>query len=449
MEKGEIHVAVSLQPTTTSEVSEANSRIPWDRHFVKTEFYHGSSALVNGKVVYNLFSEIDPQQHARERKPISKYYSMSSIFPLEPHMDNVLNQLCQQLETRFIDGQNVGKPANIGEWLLFYSWDAVGAVTFSQPIGYLANGHDFDKTLTNSEKAMDYFSVVGTMPFLDYVFDKNPVVRLGPPGFGTITTISLRHLVDRYQGNDKDYHDPSKPDFLDRFIEVKNANPDTVNDPQIISWLMINMIAGADTTAITIRSALYYSLRTPGVWTRLRSELAAAGLTKDRCPIQYRDCRSVAYLDAIVREALRILPGVSLSLERYVPASGCHLPDGSFLPGGTIVGLNPYLLARNREVWGDDAESFRPERWFRGAGEGEEAFQARLRAMNDADLSFGGGRRICIGKNMGLIQVFKVVATLVTLYDMELVDPEKEWKVTNSWFPRQEGLEVKLSKREW
>lgn len=322
----------------------------------------------------------------------------------------------------------------------------VGAITFSQPIGYLEKGYDFDGTLSNADKAMDYFTAVGTMPFLDRVFDKNPVYRMGPPGFNTITGISIQHLVDRYQGNDKDYHDPESPDFLDKFIEAKNANPDTVPDEQIVSWLMVNMIAGADTTAITIRSALYFSLKKPAVWERLTREILAEGYA-GRTPPAYKEVKAQPYVDAVIREALRMLPGVSMTMERFVPRGGFTLPNGDYLPEGTIVGMSPYILARNRSVYGDDADEFRPERWLQGEGETQDEFQKRLLLMNQTDLAFGGGSRICIGKHMGLFQTYKVLATLITLYEIELADPSKEWKVVNSWFPRQEGLEVKMKRR--
>lgn len=61
----------------------------------------------------------------------------------------------------------------------------VGNVTFSQPIGYLEKGHDFDGTLKNSAKVQDYFSVVGAMRFLDHWLNKNPIIHVGPPGFFT------------------------------------------------------------------------------------------------------------------------------------------------------------------------------------------------------------------------------------------------------------------------
>lgn len=150
----------------------------------------------------------------------------------------------------------------------------------------------------------------------------------------------------------------------------------------------------------------------------------------------------------MIREALRFLPGVAMSLKRYVPSGGYTLPNGEFLPGGTTIGMSPYITNRNRAVFGEDADDFRPERWLRDedSRETEESFQVRLAAMNKADLSFGGGSRACIGKNLGLFQTYKVLATLITLYDFELSE-KADWKVICSWFPRQEGLRVRMKRR--
>ena len=85
----------------------------------QTEFYHGSSAKSNGKIIYNLFSETDHEAHARQKRPISKFYSMNGVLPLEPHMNKVINYFCQRLEEMFIDGLNAGKSCNLGQWLLY------------------------------------------------------------------------------------------------------------------------------------------------------------------------------------------------------------------------------------------------------------------------------------------------------------------------------------------
>ena len=180
------------------------------------------------------------------------------------------------------------------------------------------------------------------------------------------------------------------------------------------------------------------------MWRRLQEEV---GVTGDVVP--FKTARAMPYLDACVREAMRLHPAVGMILERFVPAQGLTLPDGSSVHPGTVVGMNPYVIGRNASVWGKDVDTFRPERWLRdeAGGESEDAFTARLAMMNNSDLTFGAGSRVCIGKNLGLLEVYKVVATLAARYDIELAHPEREWKVINSWFMRQEGLEVRLSKR--
>ncbi len=66
---------------------------------------------------------------------------------------------------------------------------------------------------------------------------------------------------------------------------------------------------------------------------------------------------------AVINEALRIHPSTGTILERYVPAEGVVL-HGQFIPAGTTIGVNAWVMNRNKEVFGDDVEEFRPERWI-------------------------------------------------------------------------------------
>ena len=109
--------------------------------------------------------------------------------------------------------------------------------------------------------------------------------------------------------------------------------------------------------------------------------------------------------------------------------------------------MNPYIIGRNQKLWGDDAEEFRPERWLRAAGEGETAYQDRLRAMKAAELAFGAGARMCTGRHLAMLEVYKMTATLVSRFDIELADPAREWNVVGIWFARQTGLLCRLKRR--
>ena len=105
------------------------------------------------------------------------------------------------------------------------------------------------------------------------------MVRIGPPNLGNITRIAAEHLIARSQGKDPNYNG-KVPDFLQHFLNAKSTHPDLVDDGIIMGYLLVNLLAGADTTAITIRSLFYYVLRTPEVYLKLEKEVLAAGFGK-------------------------------------------------------------------------------------------------------------------------------------------------------------------------
>src|SRR4051812_36264088 len=115
---------------------------------------------------------------------------------------------------------------------------------------------------------------------------------------------------------------------------------------------------------------------------------------------------------------MRLHPSVAFPLERIVPASGLALPDGSLVPAGCAVGINPYITLRNTTIFGSDADAFRPERWLQSPKEGAAAFDARVKAMRSVgDLVFGAGSRICLGRSLALMEIYKLVATLVARFE--------------------------------
>ncbi|KAF5983429.1 cytochrome P450 monooxygenase [Fusarium bulbicola] len=373
---------------------------------------------------------------------------MSNILNLESHVDTVISDFCDHLETRFMDKQSQEKQFDFGQWIAFYTWDMISSATFSQRFGYMEKAYDFDGTIHTADQVTDYFAMVGQMPFLDYLLDKNPIKRIGPPNLGNVTRISVEKMMSRVDKLDEIDRKPAEElDFLDHFLNAMKKSPDLVDTGVITGYLQVNMLAGADTTAITLRAIFNFLLENPLAMIRLQKELLSLDYdgTKEKV-VSYKSARAVPYLDAVIRESMRMHPGVGMLLERYVPDTGLQLPDGSFVPGGTAVGLNPYIIGRNEGIWGDDADEFRPERWLQKSGEDDEDFQQRLRQMNGADLTFGGGSRICIGRNLALLEIYKVVATLVSRYEILSV-PGQKMKIISTWFPRQSGLICQLRKR--
>jgi cytochrome P450 len=186
---------------------------------------------------------------------------------------------------------------------------------------------------------------------------------------------------------------------------------------------------------------LHQLLTHPATLAKLRAELdeaAARGALSKTAT--WKESIALPYLNACFKETGRIHPPFGLHLERVAPTGGLQV-CGETLPAGTIVGMNAWVVHRDPEVFGPDADAWRPERWL----EGDEA---RIKRMDAGLLAFGAGHRVCLGKHISYLEVFKLVPTLLQAYDIELVDGGKSFTVQNRWFVPQSGFHVRLSKRE-
>lgn len=231
-------------------------------------------------------------------------------------------------------------------------------------------------------------------------------------------------------------------DLLDRFLIVAQADTPTGYDLDLVmSWTLANVMAGADTTATGIRAIVYCLLKTPKALRNLKDELNRANLSY---PVTWKESQQLPYLDACIKEGLRLHPSIGLGLERKVPSTGLVLPDGFNLSPGTNVSVNAWVSGR-QSIFGPDVDSYVPERWLQGENEDLNAYQERIGHMKRSDLVFGSGTRSCLGKNISFLEIYKLVPTLFLNFDVELVGPNKTWVTINRWTVRQEGIECWLN----
>ena len=171
---------------------------------------------------------------------------------------------------------------------------------------------------------------------------------------------------------------------------------------------------------------------------KLQAEIDnAADTGKISRPISDREARALPYLNAVIKEAMRLHSSVGLLLERHVPAGGATI-CGKYIPGGTIVGVNPWVLQHDPAVY-PDPHAFKPERWL-------EAIPEHLTAMEKSFFTFGAGSRVCIGKNISYIEMRKIVPELVREFDISLPNGV-EWEVKNMWFTQQSMPKCVLKRR--
>ncbi|KAL1961652.1 hypothetical protein VTN77DRAFT_1367 [Rasamsonia byssochlamydoides] len=378
----------------------------WKRQADKFSFSRmyrvGESTGDDGQPFPNFFSTSDGHWHATVLRPIGAFFSASNVLGLEGYVDDTIDLFIRMLEERFVDK---GLYCDMAEYVLFFAWD----VTFGEPIGFLEAGRGCRRLLKMADWNFDYFAAAS--PELDMLLDKNPVYKLSPPSLGWAAQISVENYKRRQMGNRRRLP-TGRSDMLYKYLDAQRKHPELVDDNIVISYLVNNTVAGSNPTAYTLTTVIYYVLKDPLVHMTLREETENARLT---VPVSWKAAQQLPYLDAIIREAICIHPGVSLILERVVPARGLTLPD---------------------DVFGADPDLFIPESWLKGREETELQFQVRRRWMISTHFSFGAGSRACLGKHLSIMEMYKLA--------IKLVHPNEEWKVTNSFVLRTENVPVIL-----
>jgi cytochrome P450 family 135 len=202
-------------------------------------------------------------------------------------------------------------------------------------------------------------------------------------------------LFEEIRRRRRDSSATDRDDVLSMLLQTRDEVGDGLTDAELRDELITLLLAGHETTATAAAWTIELLLRHPQPLQRLREDLAA-----DR----------TAYLDAAIKEALRLRP--------VVPAVGRRLAqpvilDGHRLPAGINVSPAIYLLHRRPDSF-PDPDLFRPERFLEQAPDGYQW------------IPFGGGTRRCIGASFAMLELRIVLSEIMRQLDLALVDKRPE-----------------------
>ena len=220
--------------------------------------------------------------------------------------------------------------------------------------------------------------------------------------------------------------------MLTRFLDAHNQKPEWFTDNDVLIGALTAIVAGADTTEITLGSVLHYLYEYPECLKKLRAEIESANISD---PVTYNEAKQMPYLNAVIIEALRMHSPAGTPLWRTVPKPGFTLSE-RFFPEGTTVGVNVWV-SQHSSAFDPDPDTFRPERWL-------EANPNTLARMNKSHIVFGLGPRNCQGEMIARMEMWKVIPQLLRTFDFEIIG---EWKLRNNWFVNYEGLTGKIKMR--
>jgi cytochrome P450 len=209
-------------------------------------------------------------------------------------------------------------------------------------------------------------------------------------------------------------------DIVDDLIRLHFAKPE-FKTSYLGSMAGTNLGAGVDTLESSLTAVLVHVHRNPQVLQKIRAEIDKYCQSRSSRTdhLSYDEITTdLPYTMACIREAMRISPVIGMSISRVAPPlskskGGPLILSGYHIPPGTIVGCNPWALHRNRQVFGEDAEEYRPERWLENSKETRSD-------MDRVNLIWGGPSRSCPGRHLGELILFKTVPELFRRFDMEV-----------------------------
>jgi cytochrome P450 len=335
-------------------------------------------------------------------------YSGKENLSLEADVDEHVQQLLNLIRTKYLFTSAHCKPMDLGSKIQYFTLDVISKIGFGKAFGDLKADADLDDYISSGKDGLAIVSIIcglGMTPYLQWP----PIARLlGPSkkdktGFGRMLAVVSALIDSRLEKPTT-----SRSDMLAAFIRHGLTRDDLVSES------LLQILAGSDTTATAIRATMLYLMTHQRVYRKLQEEIDHA-VTLGRAAaspdiVTDETLRSLPYLQAVVREGLRIHPPITDVVPKKVPEGGDTFTINGkeySLPGGTNIGYNVLGVQHDKDLFGEDADYFRPERWLL---DNDASQQDRLMDMKrTTEMIFGYGKYQCLGKPIAWLEIRKVI----------------------------------------
>ncbi|KAF8176399.1 cytochrome P450 oxidoreductase [Mycena galopus ATCC 62051] len=364
---------------------------------------------------------VDNKRHAEMRRAESTAYTAKLFADFEQKIDASCNDLVKHLDQCINTGKGT---VDLGQILQMFAIDAVGELALGKSFGLCAAGKDTHNWLPMLAQFLEIACLVGTQPIVVPFFRRMAQILPEVPGIKILTGIVNGRINLRFEeykqktslGHEDmlyvefNHHQTGCSNFpSEKLMEARNSDGSEYSLKQVEAAVGSILGAGSDTTAITMRALIRFVIGDAEIYRKVQKEIDdAVNGGEIRFPLSYNDADKLPYFQACLKETLRLHPPVPWTLARSVGTGGAFIA-GRFFAEGTEVSMSPFVVHRRPEAYGDDAAVFRPERWL-------EADAEKRKMMEHNNLAFGSGPRVCIGKNIGILEVSKVMPFLLWRY---------------------------------
>lgn len=329
-------------------------------------------------------------------------YSFTNVKKMEPLVDARIREWIDKLDEKFAQ---TGETFDFSWWAVYMAYDIISEIGFGAPFGFVKQGQDVAGLIQGFHDGLPAFGLLARLhaftSWMKTTFMKKYLVATPQDnsGIGVLMRFRDRLIDQRFRElEEKKDTGLGRIDLLQTFIEARTEDGSPLDIEYLKAEVLLVLLAGADTTGTVFQAMVHFLVTHPKAYSRMMEEIdAAKGLLSEPVPQYDEIVEHLPYYVACVRETLRLNPPAPNIFPRYVSEPGMDL-YGKFAPAGTEISGNPWIMQRDKKMYGEDAEEFRPERWL-------DAEKARL--YNKYSFTFGYGARVCLGRDIAIMELYK------------------------------------------
>lgn len=373
----------------------------YDRSAIKTSFY---ANMGSWKGVTSTLGKLDYASAAPTRTNLIQCFQNRNLETLTEHIDGHVFQFVDIMKGKARSGENVDGVV----WFRLLALDIVTDVLWGEDTDLLGHaGSDTPDFLRRFFAFSKYNALKSFIPAVETI-----AKYIGPPKWSKLRQdcldmdVTAKEALQRW--NEKDVKTHNR-DVLSMLSSMENAeNPqDRIQPDHLPAYMVEMMAAGSSTTSHTAAFACWALANRPEAQKSLRAELFE--IFPDSAQLDMRASQRSEWLDAVIKETMRLWPMIPGPLERYL---GKPIEvNGHTVPPGVIASTSALSSGRKADVY-PDPEAWKPERW--------------LNATERMKLNwtpFGYGSRICPGSNLALTELKYMLCAIFR--SMRAVQPKR------------------------
>ncbi|RYP48869.1 hypothetical protein DL769_011154 [Monosporascus sp. CRB-8-3] len=402
------------------------------------DIYGHKSPLVKNEVYFALQAEgqhlaniTKKSIHSHRRHLVAASYALKNIEIWEPKITKLARTLITRMDEMCTVPLPKGRlPAKEdikfdgSLWGLLFGFEGVCMIGLSAKLGFIEQGSD----VFELRKPDGSTQKINAIQSLHCYYGPVATLIWDTKAFGILKV--LTGAFSKWYARDG-----NTPMLEDR----RTGDRPNISETDEIAE-MDQMFNGAiDGTGSSIVNTLYYIIKHPEVYKRVRAEIDEA-LSPDDIIASWNKLKSLPFLKACIDEAGRLAPGVAGDLPRKIPPGKDYMVAGVPVPGDTNVSISAYTAQRDPDIF-PDPEAYKPERWLI---KGDD----QLKRMLDVCPVFTMGSRMCMGKSVTILIQSVYLATLLHRFEFALTNPDwvlEKVEFFNQW-PKE--MPIKIWKRE-